>query len=282
MQNRIVKQPIIYTKTKKVGVIEFVKGGEKAPTSGALPLLNTLCDELLSLNHKQYRHVIVSYDVCVEEPPMSLDTPYVDYDWIVSEFDIKKKIESGEWDEVWLVGYPELALHPTCMGGKDAFYCNGPVVPNSKYVSRRFFVMGFNSGRGVDDALEVFAHRVEFVMARVYANHPPSKNQWAKYTTYNLQKVGHAAFGTIHRAPNSTENFEYDNQTPVICSAEDWKNYPNMTNEIRVMTCKDWGDGDPLEHHRWWLSGIPHFNGKTDGIFNSWWQYIMTPDYIKG
>ena len=42
------------------------------------------------------------------------------------------------------------------------------------------------------------------------------------------------------------------------------------------MNAADWGGGDILAHHRWWLERLPKAPGcGPDGRLANWWRYVV-------
>ena len=49
-----------------------------------------------------------------------------------------------------------------------------------------------------------------------------------------------------------------------------------------MMDCSEWGNGDIRQHHLWWFNDIsPTQTGKTNGISNNWWEYILDPERVE-
>ncbi len=85
------------------------------------------------------------------------DPDGVDYAHMVREFDLVRRVESGEIDEVWMMGAPYFGYWESCMIGRDAFEVNGAAYDRVP-CRRRFVVMGFNYERGVAEMLEDLSH----------------------------------------------------------------------------------------------------------------------------
>jgi len=226
-----------------------------------------------------------------------------DYAAILRDADFLARLEADQVDELWVMAFPYAGLYESCMGGRGAIWCNGPVIPNTAHISRRFVVMGFNYERGVGEMLENLGHRAESIMAHVFADLPEDRpraspwrtllaklgfaqpaqadvdlsgNLWAQFTRHARTHPGLAACGNVHFAPNSTTDYDWGNPRPVLSNADDWLNYPHFTGQRRLMTCADWGNGDIRLHHLWWLRRFPHVAGRTPtGRLNNWWRYVV-------
>jgi hypothetical protein len=100
------------------------------------------------------------------------DPDTADYAAILKRSDFVRKLERRTVDELWLVGFPYAGYHESCMGGRGAVWCNGPVIPDTQKVSRRFVVMGFNFERDVGMMLHSLGHRAESIMEYVFRDVP--------------------------------------------------------------------------------------------------------------
>ena len=200
----------------------------------------------------------------------------VDYRAIIRQFDLERRVNRREIDEVWIFGMPHAGLYESTLAGKGAYFCNSPPIVGVD-ADRLFAIMGFNYERGAGEMLENLGHRVESIMRRVYGGWEPEETHaWNRFTLYEKVAPGKAACGTIHFAPNSTKDYEWDSKTPVMSTADDWLNYPNLTGKSRLMTCADWGRGDIRLHKKWWLTRLPKAPGKgPDGKLANWWKYVV-------
>ncbi len=236
-----------------------------------------------------------------------------DYPALLRRVDFLRKVEANEVDELWMMAFPYAGYYESCMGGRGAIWCNGPVIPGTSQVSRRFVVMGFNFERGVGEMLENLGHRAESIMEHVFAdtedggrqttddqessivgrllslfgrrpsavNRPSSVvdlngNLWRQFIRYDQIHPNLSGCGNVHFAPGSLSDYDWGNRRMVLSNADDWLNYPNFKGESREMNAADWGNGDIREHHRWWFSHFPHVEGTTPaGKLNNWWEYVV-------
>lgn len=204
----------------------------------------------------------------------------IDYEAQVREFDLIRRYERGDFDEVWFFTFPYAGDYESTMVGNGAFWCNSPPVPNTGDCRGRFVVMAFNYERGVDCMLENFGHRTESIMSRVYERLGRGSNRWQQFIRYDQVAPGAAECGNIHFAPNSQRDYDWGNQRPVRSYADDWYTYPDLPRNARTVTSREWGGGDMRLHHLWWLRHLPHAPGTTDGVANNWWQYVVDPNLV--
>lgn len=199
----------------------------------------------------------------------------IDYKAIIANFNLDKRVEQNEIDEVWLWGPPFTGMWESTMAGKGAYFCNSSPVPDVD-CSRIFIMMGFNYERGVGEMLEDFGHRAESIMCHVYGSWEPKETHaWNKFTLYDKITPNKAACGNTHFAPNSTKDYEWGNTTKVWSTCDDWLDYPSLTGKKRLVDCSEWGNGDIREHHKWWFQHLPKASGRTDGNLNNWWNYVV-------
>lgn len=200
----------------------------------------------------------------------------IDYQELIREFKLAERVDHREIDEVWVQGMPYSGLYESTMAGKGAYFCNSAPLTGVR-TDRIFVIMGFNYERGVGEMLEDQGHRTESILRKVYGSWEPAETHaWNRFTLYDKVAPGKAACGSVHFAPNSSKDYEWGSKTPVMSSADDWLNYPNLTGSRRLMTCADWGNGDIRAHHKWWMTRLPKAPGRgPDGKLANWWKYTV-------
>jgi len=208
------------------------------------------------------------------------DPDWVDYHRIVDNFHLIERVTGGDFDEVWMFGYPYGGFYESRMVAEYAFWCNAPPLENTDHCHKLFVIMGFSYQRGVGEMLENLGHRAESIMGKVYERRRGEANLWKRFSRYDKVAPGQAEVGMMHFAPNSLQDYDWGNPTPVMSKCDDWLSFPNLTGAARVMTCADWGNGDIREHHKWWFKRVPKVAGATDGIANNWWKYIIDPNNV--
>lgn len=206
-------------------------------------------------------------------PPHAPQT--ADYPSILNRFKILERVARNEIDEIWIFAFPYAGFYESIMGGPGAFWCNAPPLHGTEASQRRFVVMGFSFERYTGEMLEAFGHRAESIMSAVFEKAQGAANLWSRFTRYDKTSPGKAAVGTVHYAPNSTRDYEWDNQTFVKSECYDWlNNFPDFKGDVRNVNAAEWGNGEIRAHHQWWLSHLPKVAGRRNGIHNNWWQYI--------
>ncbi|MGE5249418.1 MAG: hypothetical protein ACM3QS_04315, partial [Bacteroidota bacterium] len=226
-----------------------------------------------------FRHTPQSY----MEVLRGMAPPHVpreaDYVSVLKRFRILERVARKEIDEVWIFAFPQAGFYGSTMGGPGAFWCNAPPLRNTDASLRRFVVMGFSVERNVGDMLEAFGHRAESIMQKVYSPLSGEENLWNRFARYDMAAPGQAAVGTVHFAPNSRRDYEWENASPVMSECYDWlNNFPDFKNDIRPVEAQEWGGGAARLHHQWWLNHIPRRPGRRNGILHNWWPYIIDPD----
>jgi hypothetical protein len=203
------------------------------------------------------------------------------YDDFLRRFNILQRVAANEIDEAWIFAFPYAGLYESTMGGLGAFWCNSQPLARTFTCPRRFIIMGFSYERGVGEMLESFGHRAESIMEKVYARVPAAQNLWQRFIRYDKTHPGQAECGNVHFAPNSEVDYDWGNPRFVSSRCDDWFNFPNLTGAARQVNAADWGNGDIRAHHKWWLTRFPKVGGRTNGIANNWWQYIMDPNRVS-
>jgi len=206
----------------------------------------------------------------------------VNYHAILNQFNILNRVANNEIDEVWIFGPPHAGFYESIMAGPGAFWCNSSPLPGTSKSKRRFVIMGFNYERGVGEMLESFGHRVESILAETFKHLDGEANLWKRFTRHENIAPGRSAVGSIHFAPNSERDYDWNNPRFVNSECDDWlRNFPNFPGTIRQVNANEWGNGDIRLHHQWWMKHIPHVAGRKNGVHNNWWQYILDPHNVN-
>ena len=204
-----------------------------------------------------------------------------DYPAIIAQHRLAERVEAGEFDEVWWMGFPYCGFAESAMAGRGAFVINGPVydAPEVK-CKRAFAIMGFNNERGPAEMIHNLGHRTEATMSRVFGGWKAEvlDSDWARFAANAHQSSGVAAVGSCHYPPNGVRDYDYANPLAVESSADDWLDYPKLTGKKARVTCETWGGPDYQRNYlTWWFTRLPHSSGvNTDnGRLNDWWAYIF-------
>ena len=205
----------------------------------------------------------------------------VDYDALMAEFDMIRKVDSGKIDEFWLFAFPYAGYYESIMGGPGAFWCNAPALKQTPHASKRFIIMGFNYQRGVGEMLEAFGHRAESIMKHTYRELKGKPNNlWERFARYDQTHPGQAEVGIMHFAPNSVRDYDWGNTSRVQSRWHTWEKFPDLRGNSVTVDSTDWGKGDIRLHHKWWFRLMPHITGGADGIAYNWWRYIIDPNTV--
>ena len=200
---------------------------------------------------------------------------WMDYGRVLSDLRLLQRVAQGDFDEVWLFGGPGLGFYESRMAGRGAFWCNAPACENTDACRKRFVLMGFSYERGVGEMLEDLGHRAESVLDYRWRHVPGDANLWKVFSRYDQVAPGQAEVGMMHWAPNSVRDYDWGNGRPVPTRADDWLNFPNLTGEVKTLNCSAWGNGDIRAHHQWWFKHLPKVPGRTNGVANNWWRYVI-------
>jgi hypothetical protein len=204
----------------------------------------------------------------------------VDYQAILTRFNILQRVTNSQIDEVWVFAFPHAGFYESAMGGAGAYWCNAPALKDTQSCPRKFITMGFSYERGVGEMLESFSHRTESIMTKTFERLSGDANLWQRFTRYDKIAPGKAAIGTVHYAPNSERDYDWNNQRMVPSECYDWFNFPRFRGDIRQVNASEWGNGEIRAHHNWWLEHLPKVAGRINGVHNNWWQYVIDPNRI--
>lgn len=209
------------------------------------------------------------------------------------QFDLYRKIRSKGVSEIWLWGAPYFdwdEFHWKTPGDRipyqtdNSWFYRPYDIPD---VGKTLWIMGWNYERGEGEMLESYCHRIESVLSLtvgkgIWDHQRNGDNIWNRFTRVDKDFPGESEVGSVHYAPNSRSDYDWDNPKPVWSYADDWLSYPRLPRKRKLMSNKDWGSlpGVPaiVRHHKWWMEHLPKAPGVTDGFYNNWWEYIVNYD----
>lgn len=202
----------------------------------------------------------------------------VDYKKILADNDVCGKRNRGEIDELWLWGGPYFGYYESTLAGPNLFWYNSDPLADTG-CNQQLPIMGFNFERGTAEMLEDLGHRVEAVMTQVYGSWERGKetHAWDRFTLIDKDWNGRASCGFTHFAPNSENEYQYDNQRFIDSTCNNWFNFPGLSGAKQSINCTTWGC-DSYGFKKWWLNHLPRFDGVTDGRLNNWWRYVLNYD----
>lgn len=217
---------------------------------------------------------------------------HCDENAIIKEFDLIRRVDCGDVDEVFVQATPGMAMWETTMAGPNAYWCNSS--PPSGTNGTRLFVMTFfNYERGTDVMIHDWGHRLESILGnKVYGGYWYGKttvtSTYDQFARYDQVFPGQGSVGNCHYPVNGTSGYDYSNPTFVSSDADDWFNYPNypsagaprwQVNRETWAAPRVGGDGTP-DYHRnyliWMFAHMPHVPGYgSDGKLANWWKYLV-------
>jgi hypothetical protein len=228
-----------------------------------------------------FRYDPASYMAVVKKTQPAHQPETADYQAILTGLNVLSRIANREIDEVWLMAFPQAGFYESTMCGAGAFWCNSQPQAWSAGCKRRFVVMGLSFERGVGEMLHSFGHRAESILQQTFAKTTGTANLYQRFSLYDKEAPGQAALGTIHFPPNADRDYDYNNPRKVNSSCYDWYNFPAFKNDVRQVDADEWGNGDMRLLHKWWLNHLPKVAGRTSGVANNWWQYVMDANYVN-
>ncbi len=203
---------------------------------------------------------------------------YADYGPLLKDLDLLARVARGEFEEVWFFGGPGFGFYESRMAGPGAFWCNAPPCPNTSASGKRFVMMGFSYERTVGEMLENLGHRAESMLEYRWRHVPEQHNLWKKFARHDAVAPGQAEVGLMHWAPNSRHDYHWGNAEPVTTRADTWLRFPDLSGPAQTQNTAAWGGGDIRKHHQWWLKRLPKVPGRTGGVANQWWRYVINPN----
>jgi len=199
-----------------------------------------------------------------------------DYNAMIDYYGLADKRNNGQVDEVWVYAYPFAAMYESRLVGPNGFWWNSPPLSHPG-LQRLISVMGLNYERGIAEAMESFGHRMESALWKAFGRwdgNAQEQNYWELFTTIDKDRPGKAQVGNIHFPPNGMSDYDYGNRRYVATYADNWKRYPILLDQSRVINCTEWGCSH-VGYLRWWYNHLPRYVGVTDSVLNNWWLYWL-------
>jgi hypothetical protein len=226
-----------------------------------------------------YDYTDDSYLLCLQDHSTCHKPEGVNYHKILEDFNICTLLDNNEIDELWVWGGPWFGFWEAAMAGENPFWINGgPIIGTA--CKRNIPIMGYNYERGIAEALESYGHRFEATITHVFGGWDTGANRhdWDLFG-HNLGQtnVDYFQCGSIHYAPNSLTDYQWDSKEYVLSNCDAWYDYPNLVENPKQMNCDEW-NCDAAQHKRWWYNHIPKGEGSTNGILNNWWYYVADPN----
>ncbi len=228
---------------------------------------------------------------------------HYDYDYLLEKCQLVELRNEGKFDMVWVFGIDPLSMYEAAMVGREPLWINGvPVEADCE----NFPLLGLTFSRR-DGAIESFCHMCENLMGYVYGVTGEEYNQklkfkdfeelntWEKFYFCEHKSDGNNVVygvGQVHFSPNSTADYDWENQTPVLSYHQSFlEDYPNVTDENPdTFTADDYlndpefqSEGPAVCHHVWWLRHMPHYAGRDEnGYSHNWWDYLLNMNHVTG
>ena len=233
-----------------------------------------------------FEYSLDEFERCWETRTTCHDPDGTDYERLIADYNIVERIDTDQFDELWIFGAPYMGFWESSMAGPGAFYINGGVF-DSVASSKPFAIMGFSYERGLAEMLHNLCHRTEATMENVSGGWDTMDltTEWAQFAANAHQSGGVAAVGSCHYPPNGTSDYDYDNPRTVASNATSWLDYPNVSQRMDSVNAETWGGPNyQLNYMKWWFSHLPHAPNQPNAeMLGSWWNYIFSfNEYVLG
>lgn len=254
-----------------------------------------------------FRYNEASYLRCIRSSNRAVDCHVpddADYARVFSDFNLCHRLGTGELDEIIIYSAPYFGFD------EFAFKIPGDAVPygtptnywiyegrkkNIPDCGKTVFIMGYSYERGLAEALESYAHRVESALALTVGRgfwdgckgHPTrGPSDFDAFTCIDKDTAGAAVrvagCGTAHFPPNGLSDYDDGNRAFVSNACSSWDNYPFAAPTVLSQNCTTWGC-ERTTFLQWWMSHIPNREGVSgNGNLRNWWKYIADFDRAVG
>jgi len=201
----------------------------------------------------------------------------------------RKFIDDFNVTEVWLWGSPGFHWDEYAMFIPDRAKRLPPTdnpwfyrpydVPDA---GRTIWVMGWNYERGLDCALESYAHRCEGILALCQGNGRwdtklAGKDPWNTWSLCGEGAAAEIGCGNAHCPPNGQAGYDYANRRTVTSFCDDWTRWPKVAGKLVRVDGTEWSRSH-AEYLVWWMGHFPRNPGRTAWGCNNWWIYVANLD----
>jgi len=204
-----------------------------------------------------------------------------------------EKCKKENISEIWLwgaggMGFDELAMYIPNRYARFAptenpwFYRPYEIPPE---IGHTVWVMGFNYEVGVGNMIHSYNHRVESIIALVFAHgiwdkKLAGKDPFNTFTVLNMDFPDRPSqVGNTHVPPNGKFGYDYTPKGSVMTYADAWPtHYPDMKDcRAREFDSSEYGNTQ-AGYQEWFMFHIPSRPGYTKWGYNNWWVYIANTD----
>lgn len=201
----------------------------------------------------------------------------INYNKVITDYDVCGKVNSGEIDELWLWGGPWFGYWEAVMAGPGAYVTNASPITGTT-CNRKLHIFGFSYERGIAEMLEDFGHRTEGTIRTAFGGWFAGANtDWDKFTKGRAFHPNDGTFsygcGSIHEPFNASGGYDWGNVSAVANTCSAWTNYPPAPTTLQTQTCSIWGCTG-YGYLKMWLTNLPKATGQTNGKWNNWWKYL--------
>jgi hypothetical protein len=226
------------------------------------------------------------YFDCLNNASLCHAPEQISFDRLITDFNLCGRMNSGDFNEVWIIGGDHFGLNESRLVGKNGFWYNSTSYYSAS-CNKLLPVMGIRADLAWEDELESFVHRMEVTMTAVYGSW--QQNSIAhNWNYFGLVKALSSSFfysgcGKADYAPNSSAPGTFAITDNVFSSCYDFADYPHLFTPGTVLTrvnCIDWGCSKS-GFYNWWFRNIPLSRGyNDDGRLNNWWEYFSDPNVV--
>lgn len=216
-----------------------------------------------------------------------------DYNQILTRFNAQHDIDDLDVREVWLWGYHHGNIYPV---ESDMSSPTTGDISNSARLSddlpiynKTYTLYNYNFTRSSNEAVHDHGHQLESILG--YTAQVQDGNSdffWHQFVGQNaMGQFITGRCGWTHMPPNTTQDYDYENYTPVLSDCEDWT--PDNSGQKTLVSAATWGSlnydwpygripGGIVEHN-WYVFMMQNMPGLENKIpysantLTNWWRF---------
>jgi hypothetical protein len=239
-------------------------------------------------------HIVTVFE---EMPPgFPTGTPGVffpDYDQIITRFGAENFVENLGVKEFWVWGYHHGNIVP--VESNMSSPTTGDISNSYRFnddlpvFDRTYTLYNYNFTRGPNENVHNHGHQLEAILS--YVNQRQDGNTdlfWKKFVGQDANgNFITGRCGWTHMPPNTTNHYDYYNNTLVTSDIEDWT--PDRSGVTKLVNAQTWGNlayawpnndspGGQTEA-QWYIYWMQNMPGRGNGIrhgqnfMTNWWEF---------
>ena len=248
-----------------------------------------------SLGYRVVKNIIV-YEPLPPGKSAGGSANFADFNQILARFGGGDWVNGQSVREIWLWGYHTAKIVP--VESNMSSPTTGDVSNSNRFADdlpiydRTYVLYNYNYGRSQNEAVHNHGHQLESIFSYIAQRQDGNDSLfWDRFCGRSGGVFQQGRCGNTHNPPNSTGDYDYYNNTPVLSDCEDWR--PDNSGQKKNVSAQTWGglsyawpSGPPggnteAQFYIYWMQNMPgHQNGvrMNSEVMRNWWEFTADWD----